>query len=327
MRAKKKWIWAVFAAVVLAVLLGLTACGGPAEQKSSETGQKTEKAASTAPKKDEAASKKTRKPQQKAEKAPRQKETQRISWNPNWEFAGYARIHRDSVVLYRSSHTPRKNITVAVNAGHGTSGHEDVYTLCHPDGSPKLVSGSTRAGETKAAAAAQGTTMADGTSEADVNLSAARILKKVLLRHGYDVLMIRTDRDAQLDTVARTVFANENADCHLALHYDSTRSDKGMFFLSVPDNHSYRSMEPVSVHWRQHMALGKAIIAAARSSEANVFGDGMMDNDLTQTSYSTVPSVDLEIGDEVTDHSAAAQKKTAQIILRGLNQYFRENGK
>ena len=44
--------------------------------------------------------------------------------------------------------------------------------------------------------------------------------------------MIRDSEDVQLDNIARTVMANENANCHVAIHYDSTESDKGAFFIS-----------------------------------------------------------------------------------------------
>ena len=62
----------------------------------------------------------------------------------------------------------------------------------------------------------------------------------------------------QLDNVARTVIANNTADIHISLHWDSTTSDKGCFFMSVPDHRSYRAMEPVASHWQSHNAWGKS---------------------------------------------------------------------
>lgn len=47
--------------------------------------------------------------------------------------------------------------------------------------------------------------------------------------------MIRESDDVQLDNVARTVIANNAADCHIALHWDSTSSNKGAFYMSVPN--------------------------------------------------------------------------------------------
>lgn len=54
--------------------------------------------------------------------------------------------------------------------------------------------------------------------------------------------MIRDGKDVQLDNVARTVMANNTADCHIALHWDSTKKDKGAFYMSVPNNAAYRAM-------------------------------------------------------------------------------------
>ena len=62
------------------------------------------------------------------------------------------------------------------------------------------------------------------------------VKQKQLLKEGYNVLMVRESDDAQLDNIARTVFANNNADYHIALHYDSTSSNKGAFYISVPNN-------------------------------------------------------------------------------------------
>ena len=47
-----------------------------------------------------------------------------------------------------------------------------------------------------------------------------------------------------------------------------------------------------------------------------------MEMDLTQTSYSTVPSIDIELGDKASDHSDAALDKLADGLLAGVNQYF-----
>ena len=109
---------------------------------------------------------------------------------------------------------------VCVNAGHGTNGGGSVKTQCHPDGSAKVTGGTTGAGATSAVAVSSGMTFADGTAESKVTLAMAKVLKTKLLNAGYDVLMIRESDDVQLDNIARTVIANNNADCHIALHWD-----------------------------------------------------------------------------------------------------------
>ena len=53
-----------------------------------------------------------------------------------------------------------------------------------------------------------------------------------------------------------------------------------------------------------------------------IFSGGSMAMDLTQTSYSTIPSVDIELGDKASDHSQATLNTLADGLLAGINQYF-----
>lgn len=151
------------------------------------------------------------------------------------KYADHARITSGYAVMYKAKKN-RKDIVIAVNAGHGTKGGSSVKTLCHPDGSAKVTGGTTAAGSVKAVAVSDGMAFRDGTAERDVTLRMARILKKKLLAEGYDVLMVRDGKDVQLDNVARTVICNNVADCHIALHWDSDglSYDKGCFYASVP---------------------------------------------------------------------------------------------
>lgn len=244
-----------------------------------------------------------------------------IGLNPDWKYAGYARITSGKAVLYRAGGN-RKGRVVCVNAGHGTSGGSSVKTQCHPDGTPKVTGGTTGAGATSAVAVSSGMQFADGTAEAKVTLAMAMALKEKLLARGYDVLMIRESEDVQLDNIARTVLANNLADCHIALHWDSTSKDKGAFYMSVPNVASYRAMEPVASHWQEHHALGDSLIAGLQGAGVKIFSNGKMEMDLTQTSYSTVPSVDMELGDKVSDHSAATLEKLAGGLADGVELFF-----
>lgn len=245
-----------------------------------------------------------------------------IKWNADWKYASFSKINSDSVTLYKTASSSAKNKTIAINAGHGTKGGTSVKTKCHPDGSAKVSGGSTAKGVTMATAVSSGTTFLDGTSEAYANLQLAIILKDLLLENGYDVLMIRESSDAQLDNIARTVFANNNADCHIAIHYDSTETDKGFFFIGAIDVSSYKNMEPVKSHWKEHDALGKALVSGEKAAGVKIHGQGYMGLDLTQISYSTIPSVDIEVGDRASDYSKTTQSKIADGILLGLDEYF-----
>ena len=251
---------------------------------------------------------------------------EQITLNPDWEYADHSKINTGAAVLYRAPEkSGRKGIIIGVNAGHGTAGGSKVKTLCHPDGSAKTTGGSTAAGATEALAVSGGMTFQDGTPERTVTLQMAQILRDKLLASGYDVLMLRDGEDVQLDNVARTVISNNVADCHIALHWDSGDGkdyDKGCFYISVPE--ALRSMEPVASYWQQHDALGADLVEGLRGQGAIIYGKGNMSIDLTQTSYSTIPSVDMELGNAYSDHSDAVLDQLAEGLLQGINVYFQQ---
>lgn len=244
-----------------------------------------------------------------------------VKLNSAWTYAGNSKINSGNAVMYVAKQN-RNGIVVGINAGHGTKGGGSVKTLCHPDGTPKLTGGSTAAGATSAAAVSAGMTFNDGASEAGVTLKVARLVRDMLLAKGYDVLMIRDGDDVQLDNVARTVICNNAANCHVAIHFDGDGLgyDKGCFFMSVPDG--LKSMSPVSKTWQASEALGSCLISGLKDNGNKIFGDGTMDTDLTQTSYSTVASVDIELGNQCSDHSDAALNRLAAGVAAGVSKYF-----
>ena len=245
-----------------------------------------------------------------------------VGMDPDWKYAGMSAINSGHAVFYHNGTANRKNKVIAVNAGHGTSGGSKVKTFCHPDQTAKVTGGSTGAGAAKAAAVSGGMTFADGTAESTVTLRMAQIFRDKLLAAGYDVLMIRDGSDVQLDNVARTVMANNRADCHIALHWDSTKTDKGAFYMSVPNNSTYRAMEPVASHWESHNSLGSALVGGLKQNGVKIFSSGAMEMDLTQTSYSTIPSVDIELGDGKSAHDDATLGKLADGLVAGVNSFF-----
>lgn len=246
---------------------------------------------------------------------------QEMYLDSGWQYADHSAIHSGAAVMYRASGNPN-GIVVGVNAGHGTSGGSSVKTLCHPDGSAKTTGGSTAAGATKATAVSGGMTFNDGATESSVTLRMAEILRDKLLAAGYDVLMVRDGSDVQLDNVARTVICNNVADCHISLHWDGDglSYDKGCFYISVPDG--IKGMEPVASYWQQHNALGESLVDGLRAQGCKINGGGSMSIDLTQTSYSTIPSVDMELGNACSDHSDGTLNNQAEGLLQGVNNYF-----
>lgn len=244
-----------------------------------------------------------------------------LVWKTSWKYATDSKIHTDCPVLYYALDSKKNGHTVVVNAGHGTKGGESKLTKCHPDGTPKVTGGSTKAGVTHTTSINSGTTI-KGKSEASLNLKIAKRLRNSLLSEGYNVLMIRQSDDMQLDNIARTVYANQYGDAHISIHYDSTTNNKGAFYTGVPDIRSYRNMKPVKDHWKSHENLGKNLISGLKRSHVKIFSSGRFAIDLTQTSYSTIPSVDLEVGDKGSSISTRTHKKIVNGIVEGLNLFF-----
>lgn len=246
---------------------------------------------------------------------------QKIYLDRTWQYSGNSAINSGYAVMYKAA-ANRKDIIVGVNAGHGTNGGSSVKTWCHPDGSPKTTGGTTAAGAIEAVAVSGGMTFADGTAESTVTLNMAQILKQKLLAEGYDVLMLRDGEDVQLDNVARTVICNNVADCHISLHWDGDGLDydKGCFYIAVPD--AIKTMDPVARIWEEHDVLGSSLISALRAKGAKINGGGSMQIDLTQTSYSTIPSVDIELGNASSRHDDAALAVLGDGLVQGINNYF-----
>lgn len=246
---------------------------------------------------------------------------EKISLESTWEYASDSKINTGSATYYTATGETRKNICISVNAGHGCSGGSNVKTKCHPDGTPKVTGGTTEAGVVESPSISSGMTFKDGTSEAVVNLKVAKMLKSELLAMGYDVLMIRDSDDEQLDNIARTVISNNVADAHIAIHFDASEDDKGVFYMAVATG--VKNMEPVKSHWQEHNALGENLIAGLVLNGAKKFSSGSMEMDLTQTSYSTIPSIDIELGDRITDYSDASCTIFAKGIATGIEEFFK----
>ena len=96
--------------------------------------------------------------------------------------------------------------------------------------------------------------------------------------------------------------------------------DKGCFYIAVPD--AIKTMDPVARIWEEHDVLGSSLISALRVKGAKINGGGSMQIDLTQTSYSTIPSVDIELGNASSRHDDAALAVLGDGLVQGINNYF-----
>ena len=161
-----------------------------------------------------------------------------------------------------------------------------------------------------------------GEKEAEVNLRVANLVKSKLLADGFDVLMLRSGTDVQLDNVARTVIANNNAAIHVSIHFDSdaSKSDKGCFYCSIPEG--LLKLKNVKKHFSESERLGQCFIESAGECDLDIFKDGKFPVDLTQTSYSTIPTSDFELGNQHTKITPENMEKRARAVALAVRKFF-----
>ena len=244
-----------------------------------------------------------------------------VPLNPKWDYADFAKITDGAALLYRAP-TNRRNIVVAVNAGHGTKGGTQVKTYSHPDKSPKLTSGTSPRGAVESIAVSAGVRFTDKKSEAEVVLRTARLLRAELLKKGFDVLMLRDGDDVQLDNVARTVISNNVAAIHIAIHFDEDdeKADKGCFYCTIPEE--LRALKTVKRQWKESDRLGQCLVEGLRGQGLPIYKDGTFEQDLTQTSYSTIPIAVIELGNQHTKTDTESLEKRAKGLADGVTRFF-----
>ena len=244
----------------------------------------------------------------------------------NYKYATYSIINDGYATLYKLNPNMSmnyKNKVVAVNAGHGTKGGSKYKTFCHPDFSPKVSGGTTKEGSIVSSAVSDGMVFDNGMTEANANLVVAMLFRDKLLNEGYSVLMIREDDDCRLDNIARTVIANNNSDIHIAIHFDSTDTDKGIFYITPYNDENYLMMEPLKSNVKNIKKLGGSIISAYKEMGEKIFKEsGTLQGDLTQISFSTNANVDIELGDKKTELTIERADILAEGLLKGVNIYF-----
>lgn len=83
-------------------------------------------------------------------------------------------------------------------------------------------------------------------------------------------------------------------------------------------------MEPVASNWKKHEKLGQSLINEMKKSGVKIYQNGRMEVDLTQTSYSTIASVAIEVGDRKTDRSKKSLETLTDGILNGLQIFTKK---
>ena len=241
----------------------------------------------------------------------------------SFRFATYSQINTGFAKLYKNNSYNKKDGVVCVNAGHGVkNGEKYPKTFAHPDFTKKLTSGTNGKTE-KSYAISSGMNFPTGETEQEINLKVAIYLRDILLANGYSVLMIREDSDSYLDNIARTVLANNYADCHVSIHFDSTETNAGIFCITASRKEAYLNMEPVKSTYKKSDEFANMLITTFKKYNEKIKAKGIEYQDLTQISYSTIPTVDLELGDKKSDISDNRLHTLSEELYDGIDEYMK----
>lgn len=253
---------------------------------------------------------------------------QKVYFDKTLPHAKNSKINNGFALLYKGVKP-----VIAINAGHGTKDGWQEKTLANPFGLPKLTNGTNKKGDIYAIAVSKGAEgFKDGLSEAQLNLQIAKILRKKLLNAGYGVLMLRNGDDARLDNIARTLLANKYASIHISLHFDGTKSDSGVFCVaSKPEFYITKNSN------QKNNELCEVLLGAFKNQKIQIkskesfikdykdfatYDDGKMFLDLTQSAYSSIPNVTMELGDLASEISKQRLEALANALLAGIEEYF-----
>ena len=165
-----------------------------------------------------------------------------------------------------------------------------------------------------------------GVPESKLNLSIAKKLKKILVKRGYKVYMIRTKEQVRISNAERAQAANESgADICIRIHADGVddHSVRGASVLYPgPDN-------PYVSHLSKSSKKLCGCVLDTYCKKTGISSRGLYErNDLTGTNWSEIPVALIEMGfmsnpteDELMQEKSM-QKKMATGIANGIDEYF-----
>lgn len=206
----------------------------------------------------------------------------------------------------------KEKFIVCIDPGHQAKGD--------PKGEP-IAPGSSN----KKARVASGTTgVATKKPEYAVNMEVALILKEMLTKKGYEVVMTRETNDVNVSNVERAEIANKaNADMTIRLHCDSIdNSGKTGSVLIVPAKDGQHTKGIYKESYKYAQLLKKAL------QDSGVKVNGIFERgDMTGFNWSKVPVVIFEMGfmsnynEDRMLSDKAYQTKLMQAVVDALDAY------
>jgi N-acetylmuramoyl-L-alanine amidase len=167
-----------------------------------------------------------------------------------------------------------------------------------------------------------------GTMEREVNLNVAIMLRDLLERNGYRVIMTRLDHETILSNIDRVNIANDNnADLMIRIHSDSSVN---------PDIHGASMLVPGDVGYASDIVdisneYGK-IILDTLVSEVGMSNRGVITRtDQTGFNWSKIPIMTVEMGfmsnpdEDQLLSTTEYQEKLANALYLGIDRCFSES--
>lgn len=245
--------------------------------------------------------------------------THQIKWDDTWQFAHAEMKHPESLNKYVPGNF--NGHTVFLNPGHGDG--SALASIVPKDPVSDLAnqySGSSNAGHT--GGTAYKTSSGKQVSEAQYVLDVANTAKDKLLEKGYAVIMAREGLVNNFENSARSVWANNSADIHVAIHIDAKTYGPGWYRPSA----KMAAHPNYSKHAAQSEKLGTTIenaLETTLSMEKFTNRNGV----LTGYSYSTIPTAYIELygveSKAMADFADTHIQEAAQGIVDGIDVYFK----
>ena len=174
-----------------------------------------------------------------------------------------------------------EDFIICIDPGHQEKGNKNLEPIAPGSGNKKAkVSQGTEGIGTKKA-------------EYEVNLEAAKILKEILIKKGYKVIMTRESDDVNISNAERAEISNKaNANITIRIHCDSLKdSSKTGATILVPSKESKYTKNI----YDESKAFGDILKDNLKSQNIKV--NGVIErNDITGFNWSKVPVVILEMG-------------------------------
>lgn len=245
-----------------------------------------------------------------------------ISWDKSWPMADLVTTSPPPVKMYVPGNA--NGYVVFLNAGHGGNGKSlGSSTPNDPVGSGHNQYGNGQ-GYNENSGYTGGTTYVSGGTtvpESRWTYEMSLLIKDRLLAKGYSVVLARSSDDASgtyPENAARSVYANNTADIHVAIHFDS-QDQRPYWYRPSAEERNQSNYSKVAAPSAE---LGEAI-AKELAQSLGFSGNEDIGGFLTGYAWSTIPIVYIEtMGRNKIPQYLNRNEEIADAYVKGIETYF-----